>query len=97
VVIEDPPLFGALQDTESVDVPVWFVPDEGVGVLTDGAAMVAGTVVIVIAVVADEEPESPDALEATTVKVGVLEEPSPSTVTGDEDPVPVCPVEAVTK
>jgi len=95
-VIADPPLAGAVQVTTSCSAPAALVAAEGVGEETDGAAIVAGTVVIVIAEDADDAGESPESLLATTVNVGVAPESKPVTTIGEDDPVAVSPVEAVT-
>ena len=86
VVIADPPLFGAVQDTVSLSTPAVAV----------GAAIVAGTVVTVTAEDAEDAAEVPAALVAVTVNVGVAEEAIPDTMIGEAEPVPVCPVLAVT-
>ena len=61
-----------------------------------GADGVAGTVVTVTAADAAEAADVPAALVAVTVKVGVAPEAIPVTVSGDDAPVAVCPVLAVT-
>ena len=90
-----PPLFGAVQETVSYVAPAWLAPADGAGEVTEGADIVAGTVVMVIDpdVVGSESPES---LLATTVKVGVAPVSKPVTTIGEDDPVAVSPVEAVT-
>jgi hypothetical protein len=45
---------------------------------------------------ASEAAEVPAAFVAVTVNVGVADEAMPSTTIGEEDPVPICPVLAVT-
>tara|TARA_B110000977_G_scaffold61119_1_gene82992 strand:- start:5575 stop:6063 length:489 start_codon:yes stop_codon:yes gene_type:complete len=94
--MEDPPATGAVQETVSVSVPAMFWSAVGIGELTDGSEGVPGTVVTVTAAEAAEAGPAPSELDATTVNVGVDEESNPVTVTGDEAPVPVSPVEAVT-
>jgi len=61
-----------------------------------GADIVAGTVVTVTAAEAEEAAEVPAALVAVTVNVGVAVEAIPVTIIGEDEPVPVCPVLAVT-
>ena len=85
-VIADPPLFGAVHDTESLSTPAVAV----------GAAIVAGFVVTVTAAEAEDAAEVPAALVAVTVNVGVADEAIPVTVKGEDAPVAVCPVLAVT-
>ncbi len=85
-VIADPPLLGAVQDTVSKSTPVVAVGAEGV----------AGTVVTVTAADGSEAAEVPAALVAVTVNVGAAEEAIPVTVSGEDAPVAVCPVLAVT-
>jgi hypothetical protein len=85
-VIALPPFAGAVQETESESTPAVAVGAEGV----------AGTVVIVTAADADDAAEVPAALVALTVKVTEVAEDSPVTVKGDDAPVAVCPVLAVT-
>ena len=58
-VIADPPVAGATQETVSLSAAV----------VTVGAAGVAGTVVAVIELEADEAAEVPEALVAVTVNV----------------------------
>jgi hypothetical protein len=91
-----PPAEGAVQDTSSVVVPATFALADGVGDETLGALGVAGTVVTVTAAEAAEAELAPTALIATTVNVGLDEESKPVTVTGDEAPVAVSPLDAVT-
>ncbi len=64
--------------------------------LTDGLAGAAGTVVIVMAVVALDEAEVPAAFVAVTVNVTDVLDGNPVTVIGDDAPVAVWPVLAVT-
>jgi hypothetical protein len=85
-VIADPPFAGALQETVS-----WFTP-----VVAVGADGVAGTVVIAIAEEAEDAAEVPAAFVAVTVNVTDALAVIPETVTGEDDPVPVCPVLDVT-
>ncbi len=61
-----------------------------------GADIVAGTVVTVTAAEAAEAAEVPAALVAVTVNVGVAPDANPVTITGEDAPVAVCPVLAVT-
>jgi hypothetical protein len=58
--------------------------------------MVAGTVVTVTAADGSEAAEVPAAFVAVTVNVGVAVEAIPVTTIGEDDPVAVCPVLAVT-
>ncbi len=81
-----PPFVGAVQETESASTPAVAVGAEGV----------AGTVVTVTAVDALDAAEVPEAFVAVTVNVGVADEAMPVTTTGDDAPVAVCPVLAVT-
>tara|TARA_R110001606_G_scaffold169080_2_gene313987 strand:+ start:3181 stop:3483 length:303 start_codon:yes stop_codon:yes gene_type:complete len=76
--------------------PAALAPADGAGEFTEGADIVAGTVVTVTDEEAAEAGLDPTALIATTVNVGLDEESKPVTVTGDEAPVPVSPVEEVT-
>jgi hypothetical protein len=85
-VIADPPLFGAVQFTVS----------RSTAVVATGAAGVAGTVVTVTAAEAEDAAEVPAALVAVTVNVGVADEAIPVTTRGEDAPVAVCPVLAVT-
>jgi hypothetical protein len=62
----------------------------------DGAVIVAGTVVTVTAAEAVDAAEVPAALVAVTVNVGVAAEAIPVKVKGEDAPVAVCPVLAVT-
>ena len=87
-VIADPPVAGAVQDTVS-DAKLAFVAAEG-------APGVAGTVVTVTAAEAEEACDVPAALVAVTVNVGVAAEAIPVTTNGDDAPVAVWPVLAVT-
>jgi hypothetical protein len=61
-----------------------------------GADIVAGTVVTVTAADASEAAEVPAALVAVTVNVGVELDAKPVTVIGEDAPLAVCPVLAVT-
>ena len=79
-------MFGAVHDTVSLSTPAVAV----------GAAIVAGTVVTVTAADAEDAAEVPAALVAVTVNVGVADEAIPDTTIGEAEPVPVCPVLAVT-
>jgi len=81
-----PPFAGAVQVTVS-----WLTP-----AVATGAEGVAGTVVTVTAAEAEEAAEVPAAFVALTVNVGVAPEAIPVTVNGDDAPVAVCPVLAVT-
>ena len=81
-----PPFAGAVQVRVS-----WSTPAVAVG-----AAGVAGTVVTVTAEEAVDAAEVPAALVAVTVNVGVAAEAIPSTTRGEDAPVAVCPVLAVT-
>ncbi len=81
-----PPFAGAVQETESASTPAVAV----------GADGVAGTVVTVTGPNTSEAAEVPAALVAVTVNVGVADEAIPVTVKGEDDPVAVCPVLAVT-
>jgi hypothetical protein len=85
-VIAFPPFVGAVQEIES-----WSTPAVAVGALG-----VAGTVVTVTADEASEAADVPAALLAVTVNVGVAEDAIPVTTIGEDDPVAVCPVLAVT-
>jgi hypothetical protein len=62
-------LFGAVQETTSCCAPAWLAPVTGAGELTEGADIVAGTVVIVIEDDAFDGRLSPTLFVATTVKV----------------------------
>ena len=81
-----PPFAGAVQETESASTPAVAVGAEGV----------AGTVVTVTADDGLEAADVPAALLAVTVNVGVAEEAIPVTTIGEDAPVAVCPVLAVT-
>ena len=85
-VIAEPPFAGAVQETVSKSTPVVAV----------GALGVAGTVVTVTAEDALDAAEVPAALVAVTVNVGAAPEENPVKTIGEDDPVPVCPVLAVT-
>ena len=85
-MIVEPPLFGAVQDTVS----------KFIAVVAVGADGVAGTVVTVTAADGLEAWDVPAALLAVTVNVGVAEDAIPVTVIGEDAPVAVCPVLAVT-
>lgn len=85
-MIADPPFAGAVHETVSKLTAVEAVGAEGV----------AGTVVIVTAADAEDAAEVPAALVAVTVNVGVAVEAIPVIVIGEAEPVPVCPVLAVT-
>ena len=85
-VIAAPPFAGAVQETVSLSTPAVAI----------GALICAGTVVTVTAEEADEAADVPAALVAVTVNVGVAAEAIPSTVMGEDAPVAVCPVLAVT-
>lgn len=85
-MIADPPVAGAENAIE-----FWFTPAVGVG-----ADIVFGTVVIVTDAEADDAVDVPAAFVAVTVKVTAVADGSPVTVIGEDDPVPVCPVLAVT-
>jgi hypothetical protein len=85
-VIPDPPFAGADQEILS-----WLTC-----VVAVGAEGVAGTVVIVTAPEAEDAAEVPAALVAVTVNVGVAVDAIPVTVNGEDAPVAVCPVLAVT-
>jgi len=61
-----------------------------------GAVIVAGTVDTVTAADAVDAADVPAALVAVTVNVGVADEAIPVTTMGEDDPVAVCPVLAVT-
>ena len=65
-MIDDPPVAGAVQDTVSVSVPATFAEADGAGDETDGAAGVAGTVVIVTFSDPADDGLSPTLFEATT-------------------------------
>jgi hypothetical protein len=69
---------------------------DGVGDDAVGAAGVSGTVVTVTADVGSEATEVPAAFDAVTVNVGVEVDVSPVTTIGEDAPVAVCPVLAVT-
>lgn len=69
----------------------WFTPAVAVGF-----AIVAGTVVTVTAEDAADAADVPEALVAVTVNVGVDVDVRPVTTTGEDAPVAVCPVLAVT-
>ena len=86
-MIAEPPLDGATQLTVS-----WFTTVA----LAVGAAIVAGTVVTVTAVEALEAADVPAALVAVTVNVGAAVDAMPVTTSGEDAPVAVCPVLAVT-
>ena len=62
----------------------------------EGAVIVAGTVDTVTAADAADAAEVPAALVAVTVNVGVAAEAIPVTTSGEDAPVAVCPVLAVT-
>lgn len=83
-----PPVAGAVQDTVS-DAKLAFVD-------AVGAPGVAGTVVTVTAADAAEGCEVPAAFVAVTVNVGVAADAIPVTVIGEDAPVAVWPVLAVT-
>jgi hypothetical protein len=85
-VIALPPFAGAVQETESASTPAIAVGAEGV----------AGTVVTVTAAEAADAADVPAALVAVTVKVTDAEEAIPPTPIGEDEPVAVCPVLAVT-
>ena len=85
-MIADPPFAGAVQLTVS----------KSTAVVAVGADGVAGTVVIAIAVEAEEAAEVPAAFVAVTVNVTDALAAIPSTVIGEDAPVPVCPVLEVT-
>ena len=85
-VIADPPVAGAVIVNVSLSTPA----------VADGAVIVAGTVVTVTAAEAEEAAEVPAALVAVTVKVGVAADAIPVTIIGEDAPVAVCPVLAVT-
>ena len=82
----EPPFTGAVQETVSWSTPAVAVGAEGV----------AGTVVTVTAADATEACEVPAAFVAVTVNVGVAAEAIPVTIIGEDDPVAVWPVLAVT-
>ena len=86
LIIALPPVAGAVKAIE-----FWFTPAVGVG-----AAIVAGTVVIVTEAEAAEAADVPAAFVAVTVNVTAVADGSPVTVIGEDDPVPVCPVLDVT-
>lgn len=86
-MIADPPVAGAVHETESF-------PADGDD--AEGALGVAGTVVTVTAADALDAVEVPAAFVAVTVNVGVAAEAIPSTTIGEDDPVAVWPVLAVT-
>jgi hypothetical protein len=79
-------LLGAVITSVSLSTPA----------VTCGAVIVAGTVVTVTEAEAADAAEVPAALVAVTVKVGVAEDAMPSTIRGEDAPVAVCPVLAVT-
>ena len=85
-MIADPPFAGAVQETVS----------KFTAVVAVGADGVAGTVVIVTAAEAEDAAEVPAAFDARTVNVGVAVDAIPVTVIGEDEPVAVCPVLAVT-
>ena len=85
-VIALPPFTGAVQVTVS-----WLTPAVAVG-----AAGVAGTVVTVTASDGSDATDVPAAFVAVTVNVGVADEAIPVTTKGEDAPVAVCPVLAVT-
>ena len=87
-VIAEPPVAGAVHETESFD---WLATADAAG-----APGVAGTVVTVTAAEALDAAEVPAALVAVTVNVGVAPEANPVRTIGDDDPVAVWPVLAVT-
>jgi hypothetical protein len=89
-------LFGAVQETSSVVDPAVLAGADGVGDDAEGAAGVAGTVVTVTALEASDARDVPAALLAVTVNVGVALDAIPVTIIGEAEPVPVCPVLAVT-
>ena len=64
--------------------------------MTVGLPGVAGTVVIVTAEEAEDAAEVPAAFDAVTVKVTDVAEGKPPIVIGEDAPVAVCPVLAVT-
>ena len=76
--------------------PATFAAAPGFGDDTPGADIVAGTVVIVGAFDAKDGPDVPAALDALTVNAGPDPVAKPVTIIGDDAPVPVCPVLAVT-
>jgi hypothetical protein len=78
-VIAEPPSAGAVQETAS----------ESAEVVTVGADIVAGTVVAVIELDADEASEVPDAFVAVIVNVYAVLDCKPSTTIGDDDPLAV--------
>jgi hypothetical protein len=88
-VIALPPFAGAVQETTSCVAPAVFVGDDGVGLETVGADIVAGTVVIVTELDAADAADCPEALLALTVKVGVAPVAMPPTTIGDAEPVAV--------
>jgi hypothetical protein len=65
-------------------------------VVAIGAEGVAGTVVTVTAADAEDAADVPAAFVARTVNVGVAVDAIPVTVNGEDAPVAVCPVLAVT-
>ena len=67
-----------------------------IAVVAVGALGVAGTVVTVIDADALDAADVPEAFVAVTVNVGVAEEAIPVTTIGEDAPVAVCPVLAVT-
>lgn len=81
-----PPVAGEVQETLS-----WLTC-----VVAVGADGVAGTVVMSIAEEAEDATDVPAALVAVTVKVTDAAESIPDTTIGDDDPVAVSPVLAVT-
>ena len=74
-----PPVAGAVQETASLNAEV----------VTVGAEGVAGTVVAVIELEADESSDEPDKLFPLTVNVYAVSDCNPSTVIGDDAPVAV--------
>ncbi len=81
-----PPFAGAVHVTVS-----WFT-----AVVAVGADGVAGTVVTVTAEDAEDAADVPAAFVAVTVNVGVAVDAMPVTTIGEDAPVAVCPVLAVT-
>lgn len=78
-VIADPPFAGAVQETASFNADV----------VTVGAVGVAGTVVAVMELDAEEASEVPDAFVAVIVNVYAVLDCKPSTTIGDDEPVAV--------
>ena len=70
------------------------MPESGDNTDTDVGA--SGTVVINTDAEAADDPDVPESFVAVTVNVTFVLDGIPVTVIGDEDPVAVCPVEAVT-